>query len=511
MVLEPGKEWGMVAYADGGARPNPGPSGTGVHGYFYDQNEEGEGKKPWRFTANEVTRLAVPTEVGYKYTDAAGNFSSSKDKNFKVVKPVHIFEIAFSSSGQYTNNYAELNGLFKILMTARAHEVKKVAIILDSEYVLKGITERYQRWSTNGWVTGQGEPISNVDLWQAIVKVYKELLADGYRFAFGWIKGHQGHPGNSQADHCATVGVMKSQKGLDDEGARYYTVKEYFEPKRDRHPLLALKRIYFDRVGENYVPGKYFMANPGKDDSLIGKPQPETVYAVVQLKEEHPIIGTVIQRQHQFGQDFNEVMMIKTDTLFTPDVYRMIQDHGEYCMLKSLRGTNLLLVDERPITIEKKPIGITMRAIDCLNSLDQTLADYQNHKAGETTGLPEAFQVHPLNDEFYESQVINPGKKNEFLKTTLKKEFGVGHKDHKLKINLADRDGEVTAHELTLKLGYDLPDRNTLKQLDTESVTVELITWRESVLSVRYATVISCSAGIAIWSNFYADRLILKK
>ena len=508
------KNWGIVAYTDGGARPNPGATGSGIHAYLYEIGAKPEKIKTIRFTVDDVSRYAVPTVNGYKYTDKDGKFSSARDKDAVPVKPEYYIEITKSSSSQLSNNYAELEAFHQVLLNVRAYQFKRLHVCADSMYVINGITEWCKGWERNGFMNRFGEPISNQDLWKAVWSTFKALRADGYQISISHVKGHAGHPGNNQADWLATIGVLKSRDLLDEAPIRVYTPKEYWEPKRDRHPLLCLKRLYFDRLGENYVPGKYFMADPGKDEALIGKPMPETVYAIVRMNEPHHIVEAVMRKQFQVGQDFNEVMRIKMDNLFIPDVFRLVKEYGQYSMLQAQASTNnIYCVNDVPMTQELRPVGIMMRAIDSLNSLDAIFDKYIDYKKD-----PEIFeatnnqilQVHDLTSEFYDDVEKKVGKEVRHSRV-LKKAFGVGHKDHPIEFTLRDKDGKSIQRKLTLKLALDLPERNMLKQLETEDVTVELITWRESELSVRYATVISCSAGMAIWSNFYADRLILKE
>jgi len=512
--LDQTKNWGIVAYTDGGARPNPGATGAGIHAYLYEIDAKPDRIKAMRFTVEDVSRYAIPTVNGYKYTDKDGKISAAKDKEAVPVKPSFFLEISKSSSGQLSNNYAELEAFHQVLLTCRAYLFKRLHVCADSMYVINGITDWCKGWERNGFRNRFGEHISNRDLWMAVWDQFKLMRTEGYQISISHVKGHAGHPGNNQADWLATIGVLRSRDLLDQTDVRLYTPKEYWEPKRERHPLLCLKRLYFDRLGENYQPGKYFMADPGKDESLIGKPMPETVYAIVRMHEPHPIIEAVMRKQFNYGQDFNEVMRIKTDNLFVPDVYRIIQSHGAYGMLQlSSANSNIYCVNEVPLTQELRPIGIMMRAIDSLNSLDGVFDQYLEMKKS-----PEAFaltnnqllQAHDLTGEFYETVEKKVGKEVRLSKV-LKKTIGVGYKDHPIEFSLANKDGTSQDRKLKLKLALDLPERNMLKQLETEDVTVELITWRESELSVRYATVISCSAGMAIWSNFYADRLILKE
>lgn len=552
LTLDPNKEWGMVIYSDGGARPNPGAIGVGIHGYFYaidrdpklkkmtrpevtalvkrllDRNPEAKavtslkdavdryiaaGKdigfevtsKPIKFTDGEIIKYAFPSETGYIYCSKDGEVSSSANRTAKPVTIEYYVEKAISSSNQHSNNYAELYGLFDAMKLARLHNVKKLFIYSDSKHALNSLFSWCKGWEAAGWVKRDGEVVSNLELTQAMYTEYLKALEENIEITGEWIKGHKGHPGNMEADTLASIGVSKSRRGIDDEGLTYFTFKEYQEPKRDRHPLMSLKRMYFNRDRARNIPGHYMMADPGDEDHLIGKPMAETVFAIVKMKEPIELIENIWDAQFRFGQDLDRIMMMKMENIYSPDVYRLIMAHKEYSLSKDLRSTGLMAMEKRPVTFEKNPVGITMRAIDSINSLEGILEHYTalTEDEGFNSNNIEMV-VHDLTSDFYEVVEKKVGKeviaKKSFVKT-----IAPGQKTHGVTLQR----GEKT-YTLPLKFALDLPDRNSLKRLETSDPIVQLITWRDSSASFRYASVIRCNEGIAIWSNFYADRILLK-
>lgn len=511
--LDPSKDWGMLAYTDGGARPNPGSSGCGMHGYFYEIQNPPPAIKPIKFSDGEVVKYAFPSETGYVYCSKDGVVAPGAAKTAVPVTQHQIFEVAESSSNQHTNNYAEMKSFLNAIRLARLHKVKQVFIITDSDYTLKGVTQWCKGWETNGWMTRQGEVVKNVELWMVLYQEYKSAQEDGIKVSGAWIKGHKGHPGNVHADDMATIGVIKSSKGIDDSEVFYFKPKDFWEPKKKRHPLLSLKRMYFNRERERNVPGTYYMADPGKEDHLVGKPLSEAVYAVVRMKEPDPIIDAVLEAQFRYSQDFNITMMMKLETIFESEATRLISTHGSMCMLKGLRGTAVELPNGRAMTIEKTPIGITMRAIDSINSLETILDQYLALQEGSGVDGENLnsndMNIFDITEELYDLGEDKEVNGETLTMRILKKEHGVGMKalgiTKTVKLPIGDR-----TIMFPLRMGADLPDRNSLKQLETSFPTVQLITWRDSTLSLRYATVLSCLEGTAIWSNFYADRLILK-
>lgn len=501
--LDPSKSWLMVAYSDGGCRPNPGPAGSGVHAYIAEIiTEAKDDTKPLKFNIEDITKYFHATTHGYQYCSKDGVISTVYRQKGQIVKPHYVLEMAESSSNQYTNNYAEVKALFNALKLARQYNIKNLKILSDSDYTLKAVSVFRPIWERNGFMTAQGQPVKNQELFKAVFAQYDACVQSGMVINLEWIKGHSDHPGNHHADILATVGVVKSQQSLDDSTVFTYKLKDYWEPKRDRHPLMSLKRLYFNRHIERNTPGVYYMGDPGKEDSLVGKPLPETVYAVVKMKRPDDITEAVIQAQGRYEQDFNVTMMIKMESIYKPDAFRLIKTYGSHAMIKADKATNVVLPDGQPMSVERNPIGVTMRAVDALNALEGILDFYEANKGitdNEYKGEHLDMQVHDITNQFYDK---DPGNQ----KPVFKKTIVVGQKVHKVNIDI-----ENAPTELPIRLGLDIMDRNSLKQLETSDPVIHLITWRDSSVSLRYASVILCNEGHAIWSNFYADRIMLKK
>jgi ribonuclease HI len=79
-----------------------------------------------------------------------------------------------------------------------------VTLYLDSQYVLKGITEWLPGWKSKGWKTASRQPVKNADLWQQL----DALIGGGtHNIDWRWVKGHAGDSGNERADALANRGV----------------------------------------------------------------------------------------------------------------------------------------------------------------------------------------------------------------------------------------------------------------------------------------------------------------
>ncbi len=101
-----------------------------------------------------------------------------------------------------TNNRMEMMAVIQAL--AALKRPCEVILHLDSQYVLKGITEWLPGWKAKGWRTAAKQPVKNVDLWQQLDALVSQR---GHSIDWRWVKGHNGDPGNERADGLANRGV----------------------------------------------------------------------------------------------------------------------------------------------------------------------------------------------------------------------------------------------------------------------------------------------------------------
>jgi ribonuclease HI len=91
-----------------------------------------------------------------------------------------------------TNNRMELRAAIEAVRATR--DCDAVRIIVDSEYVRRGITGWVAGWKKNGWRTREGSAVQNQPLWQEL-----DALADG-RITWQWTRAHVGTAGNERVD-----------------------------------------------------------------------------------------------------------------------------------------------------------------------------------------------------------------------------------------------------------------------------------------------------------------------
>jgi len=98
-----------------------------------------------------------------------------------------------------TNNIMEMTAVAKALEECVKRGIPEVRIFTDSNYVKNGITKWIINWKKNGWVTSQGTPVKNKELWIQIDTLRTKMKMIDWR----WVKAHNGHPQNEAVDTLA--------------------------------------------------------------------------------------------------------------------------------------------------------------------------------------------------------------------------------------------------------------------------------------------------------------------
>ncbi len=103
-----------------------------------------------------------------------------------------------------TNNRMELTAAIRAL--AHLPQGSRAQVWTDSSYVQKGITEWLPGWKKRNWRKADGKPVLNADLWQQL-----DQQCARHQVSWHWVRGHNGHPGNEAADQLANRGVTDPQ------------------------------------------------------------------------------------------------------------------------------------------------------------------------------------------------------------------------------------------------------------------------------------------------------------
>lgn len=106
-----------------------------------------------------------------------------------------------------TNNMGELMAVLDLLRQT-AHVDDELLVVCDSTYVINTITKWMAGWKRRGWKKGDGKPVMNLELVQAL-----DEAMQGRRVRFEWVKGHTGHVLNEAADRLANAAAVACREG----------------------------------------------------------------------------------------------------------------------------------------------------------------------------------------------------------------------------------------------------------------------------------------------------------
>ena len=136
------------------------------------------------------------------YTDGACKGNPGPGGWGALLKSEQAQKELFGGELSTTNNRMEMMAVIEALSALK--RPCQVRLHVDSQYVLKGMTEWLPGWKARGWKTAAKAPVKNVDLWQRM----DALVNSGeHQIEWHWVRGHNGDPGNERADQLANQGV----------------------------------------------------------------------------------------------------------------------------------------------------------------------------------------------------------------------------------------------------------------------------------------------------------------
>ena len=135
-----------------------------------------------------------------------------------------------------TNQRGELLALLKALKIVQNRDCD-ATVVTDSEYIFNAMTKQwYKNWQFNTWLTREGNPVKNQDIWEQIAECADKCERQDNEVSYFHIKGH-----------CIPFGTVTATNSLtnDPSGAELLElVKIKFEAVADS------KRTLFERASE---------------------------------------------------------------------------------------------------------------------------------------------------------------------------------------------------------------------------------------------------------------------
>lgn len=500
---------GMVLHCDGGARPNPGSGGYGIHGYIYSAVSPSKG----------IGRNFVTTSQGYVDRNQSDKVISIKEGECAeehlinldtiLVTPVSYVDITGSIAGVSTNNTSEIIAMTQAFQYAlKCDGITVLQIFTDSEYTKNGTNDWVDSWARKDWIKSDGNQVSNKDLWISLKTARDAVIAKDIFINVQWIRGHDGAVGNEKADTLASMGVFDSQRGIIGETVKETEADGYWKSTVTRHPFIAHRRCYFSSQSD-IEPGTYYLGDHGKDDDLLGKKSSDGCYSVVQLSEPDIVLDLIREHQTSLTGSSDSIFAMHLDQIYGVDLYKSLVLFGE----KGLEPPNgyrldIKHADKTHLTREFKPPRLATRSIEELVTLEAILERFKNNS-------PD-LAVNDITLNFFDiiEKKIPPKKgKSEGtveISAKLKSDIVVGCSEITVKCKLPFGDQGIF-EDLKLTFGIDVLARNALKHLEQLNPKIYTVSWSVSDLAYRYATIIKTDDGIGIWCGVYSNLRIVNK
>lgn len=475
-----------VLYPDGGYQLDKKNGGWGVHGYTYFDEE------PKRGTGNPK---AIPSDKGYIFEDNVGN---------KVT--VHQYVDMVGGGRDWgSNNEVEAVALIHAMQWLKDNpQITHALIRSDSKFAIQGTTEWLPKWEKRNWLTPRGEPVKYRPTWERVKELYDGLMSSMESLQINHVKGHSGDPGNTRADLLAGRGLVLGANG--DERI-FKTEKEaqgYWKVASQCPRILQAPRWYFytgDVDGHKREDGShiyYVGCHGGKDkeDDLAGKPYADNFLGVVRMPEAEPVLEKM--REAAFEKDPKRHGMLvigHLDAIFSPKTYADLAEHGPTFLLSHRKRLDISDAKGVLLMTEQKPLGLGFRQVAMWESLSRHL--------DKLLGGTGSYRVTDLTDLLYEAQGKKSVLKLKPKYTQITKFLDV---DVEFNLEVSGDEPKPFVGNVRLILGGDLLTRNQLSAISEDVKSVKVVTWRESELVGRYATLVELNSGeVGLWARTEAN------
>lgn len=479
----------VVLYLDGGAESPRGIAGWGIHGYSFLDEIPKQG----------MGRPEYCSAVGY--IDPIAETNDGKLPLPAKVTPVEYIDYLGPMAPMFTNNEAELFAAINALHLCLDKGWRDIQLLLDSDYVLKGITIWSVNWRARNWVKPNGEPIPNKDHWLRLIDIKEKLEADGVLIKWAHVYGHSGDLGNTLADNHCWRAKWSAFNGTHEPLLEIVPAKGYWSKTVKYNRMLSHPRWYFNATsGDTNVAhdGRfiYHCGSHGPDNKLWGKPDSTTSYSVLFLKEKERVLELIRTKQQQFlrHHTLDALFIARLDSIKTPAVYGEIEKHGTRFLFPRKMQIDLYDPLDVLLTEEVTTPYLSKDGIAAVTIVEMLLCDYINKS--------DKIVVTDITNDIY-NEVVEKKKTIWKLKPT------IDNTSLKVTVNYAMPDG-TAVDDLTLTVGTDMADKNTLSALAGLHPKVSVITWKESHAAYRFATIIETSDDVGIWCGYYQNlRLVL--
>ncbi|QNI20961.1 ribonuclease H [Vibrio phage vB_pir03] len=404
-----------------------------------------------------------------------------------------------------TNNRAEQRAYIRAMKWVLENDVTYARFILDSKYVIEGSMQYIHIWEANNWVTKEGKPVKNRDLWIMIDALQQQMQSKNIKYRLDWVKGHSGKHGNEMADQGATRGTAFARASdFDERILDVKSMQEEVEAKAaerkkvkavDPFGLLCGRRMLEVMNAERMtVDGKRAYMTCSYDDTDpikargLGVHSGERFEGLVVPNEQLEAYETVVNHQESILSDsLIRPTIVYWDKLKSTQTWKQLALDGIGIFLQ--RRDDLVLSDKAtPIT---KYLNPPRQARRCLESMTNKKEIIESLLAGGD------YDRIDVTDLFFEENA----KGKLAIRPDIAKEKSV---EYNWKV-------DSRTARIIMAFDYEIPNRNslakTLKQ--GKEIKCELIITDRTENTFRWHMLVTTPIGYGLFNNPSTNLYVL--
>jgi ribonuclease HI len=420
------------------------------------------------------------------------------------VEPTHFLDW-YGGRPNATVNAMELLAMKKAFDFILEAEPVQVCIIADSQLTLKTLLRDFYTWEARGGIKSDGAPAKNWELWVETIAVYRAVQAKNIDVRFAWVNSHTGDPGNEKADYNANKGMILELRASGED--RYITkVPKEYTVKTKLNCRLMEQRWWYglcDRKSSDYgIDGKhvYFFGNHGKaeeEEDLIGKNTATSKISVLVTSEPEPVLDLLATKlEKRYYRGVSEVTLGYLENILKTERYAAFLEEGEDILYPVPDKPLLISPDKVPILKTLQPAYHGFTLVEHLSAHVRLIEQYlRGDDALVLTDLTDLVyrQLEEKSKVVYKTQPqIDPPNNT----VTFPLNYCVDLKT-------------VETRNVKLKMGADIPTRNTLAAVSGPSTKVWGVTYREAATAFRYFTLIETEEGLLLTASLKSNQIIL--
>ena len=467
--------YNVVVYTDGASSPNPGPSGSSLHGYIYD--------------LSELNTKTSDKPTGYTITDKGyypGDLKESTETHH-LVKPTYYIDGIYVHTAIVSNNIAEVQALIFALEEILRIDylpINDILLLSDSMYAI-GVFQKVH--DTTDWKT---QEVNNKEYYWLLDNLISKAKEVGITLHIDKVKGHDISLGNNIADRLAVGGrLLAANNKLIMNEFNIIDARQYWSSQLDRHPFLKYKQLYFLNTDRSVNPVYSIINYPALTElaSKASEPMFGTYIPTKPIVEVEDAIAAF-----QAGTANQHILLgtIDMSALYKQSTSHYYNLYGTDIYTMHPKRPQLLALGELPIVYAVLPSGLPKKAMDMMGVHLHIVNEYRS--PGD-----KAREYIDITDKF----IKNDGKKLECI---------LPNNIENLDVNITYNNKKVL---VPLSFGTDLPDRNAIKKLEKNNIKVILVVEHETETMFNYYILIddTSTGDISVWCNFYSNKVLLPK